>query len=67
MVRLVPLQQTAEILWSEAMQGSVHEDQDLVVHMGRYILDASAAPCMHTCHMGNLGMSIKLLAALFRI
>ena len=34
--RLVPLQQTTEILRSEAVQGFVHEDQDLVVHTGRH-------------------------------
>ena len=34
--RLVPLQQTTEILRSEAEQGFVCEDQNLVVLMGRH-------------------------------
>ena len=43
----VPLQQTAEILWSETMQGFVPEDQDLVVHTGRH---RHAAPCTQVSH-----------------
>ena len=43
-VRLVPLQQTTEIMRSKAVQEFVREDQDLVVHTGRRTQGASAAP-----------------------
>ena len=34
--RLVPLQQTAEMLRSQAVQGLIREDQDAVVHTDRH-------------------------------
>ena len=46
--RLVPLQQTMEILWSKAVQGFVCEDQDLVVHTGRH-RELVQLPA-HRCH-----------------
>ena len=50
--RLVPLQQTTEILWSEAVQGFIHEDQDLVVHTGRH-REPVQLPA-HRCHVRKL-------------
>ena len=53
--RPVPLPQTVEILWSKAVQGSVCEDHDLVVHMGRHRKPDSAAPDTQVSYMCKLG------------
>ena len=58
-------QQTAEILGSEAVQGFVREDQDFVVNTGRHGGQCSSLHTGVIC--GNLGVSVKILAALFRI
>ena len=51
--RLVPLQQATEILQSEAVQGFLREDQDLVVHTVRH-REPVQLPA-HRCHVRKLG------------